>query len=96
MTLRELSHIVGMLVATQLAVLPAPLHYRALQSQKNEGILLHSYDMIVTLNPQGREDLQWWINHLSQVNGRPIHQAPPDIVIESDASNTGWEHVAGI
>ena len=51
-TLRELAHIVGVLVATQLAVLPAPIHYRALQSQKNEGILLHSYDMIVTLEEQ--------------------------------------------
>ena len=90
MTLRELAHIVGVLVATHLAVLPAPLHYRALQLQKNEGILLHSYDMIVTLNVQSRKDLQWWIDHLSQENGRPIHQSAPDIVIESDASNTGW------
>ena len=88
-TFRELVHMVGVLVATQLAVLPAPLHYRALQAQKNEGILLHSYDVKVTLNPQSQEDLQWRMN-LSMVNGRPIHQAPPEVVIESDASNMGW------
>ena len=41
-TLRELAHMVDVLVATQLADLPAPLHNRSLQAQKNEGILLHS------------------------------------------------------
>ena len=55
MTLRELAHMVGVLVATQLAGLPAPLHYRSLQAQKNEGILLHSYDTKVTLNPQSQK-----------------------------------------
>ena len=89
-TLRELAHLVGVLTATQLAIMPAPLHYRALQAQKNEGVLLHSYDTIVTLNTQSREDLHWWVEHLSKVNGRKIHLTPPSVVIESDASNTGW------
>ena len=31
----------------------------------------HLYDMIVTLKVQSRKDLQWWIDHLSQENGRP-------------------------
>ena len=46
-TLRRLVHIVGVLVATQLAVIPAPLHYQGLQAQKNQGILFHSYNTIV-------------------------------------------------
>ena len=90
-TVRELAHIVGVLASTRLAVLPAPLHYRALQRQKNEGLHHHlSYESMVTLSSQSREDLQWWINHLSRNNGRPIHHLPPNMVIESDASDTGW------
>jgi len=90
-TVRELAHIVGMLVGTRLAVLPAPLHYRALQAQKIRGLIPRlSYESTVTLNHSSQQDLQWWINHLSQVNGCPIQQPPPTIIIESDASNTGW------
>ena len=90
-TVRELARVVGVLATSHLAVLPAPLHYRALQAQKNEG--LHhplSYGSTVVLNAKSQENLKWWIKHLSGVNGRPIHQAPPTMIIESDASNTGW------
>ena len=90
-TVRELAHIVGVLASTRLAVLSAPLHYRALQGQRNEGLHHHlSYESMVTLSSQSREDLQWWTNHLSRNNGRPIHHPPPNMVTESDASDTGW------
>ena len=90
-TVRKLSQVIGMLVATKLAVLPAPLHYRALQQLKIEGLHRHhSYESIVTLNYQSTRDLQWWVTHLKAHNGRPIVQPPPSLIIESDASNTGW------
>ena len=90
-TVRELAHVVGMLAATRLAVLSAPLHYRALQAQKINGLGLHlSYESMVTLNAHCKRDLQWWICHLSQVNGCQIQHPSPAVVIESDASNTGW------
>ena len=90
-TVRELAHIVGMLAATRLAVLPAPLHYQALQAQKIGGLIpLLSYESTVALNHSSRQDLQWWISHLSQMNGCLIQQPPPTIIVESDASNTGW------
>ena len=45
-SVRQLAEVIGMLSATQLAVLPAPLHYRNRQFQKTEGLLHHlSYDM---------------------------------------------------
>lgn len=90
-TVRQLSQIIGTLVATNLAVLPAPLHYRALQALKIEGLHRHhSYESIVILNYQSSLDLQWWITHLAENNGRPILQTAPDLTIESDASNMGW------
>ena len=30
------------------------------------------------------------MNHLKDHNGSPIHLPPPEMIIESDASNTGW------
>ena len=79
-----------MLVATTLAVLPAPLHYHALQALKIEGLHRHHlYESIVTLNCQSSQDLKWWIFRLHDHNGRPILEFAPDLVIESDASNLG-------
>lgn len=91
LTVRRLAHIVGTLSAARLAVTPAPLHYRGLQASKIEGLLHHlSYESTVSLKGRGRKDLEWWVDHLKDHNGSPIHQAPPELVIESDASNTGW------
>ena len=90
-TVRELAHAVGVLAATQLAVLPAPLHYQALQAQKNKGLFHpYSYESTVTLNAHSQADLQWWIKSLCSINGRPIQEPPPTMIIISDASNTGW------
>ena len=90
-TLRDLARLIGVLTATTLAVLPAPLHYRALQIQKGDGLYhLLSYESLVKLTQASCSDLQWWVKNLEMVNGRPIHQPPPTVTIESDASNTGW------
>ena len=44
LSVRQLAHIIGVLLSTHLAVLPAPLHYRGLQAQKIKGLLRLSYD----------------------------------------------------
>ena len=36
------------------------------------------------------EELQWWLEQLAIWNDRDIHQPPPDLVIETDASLIGW------
>ena len=89
--IRQLARIIGVLTSTHLAVLPAPLHYRGLQAQRIQGLLLHhSYESKVTLEEQSMTDMKWCINNLETTNGRPIHMGLPRMVIESDASNTGW------
>ena len=75
LTIRELAHLIGILAATRLAVTPAPLHYRSLQALKiGELLHHHSYESKVLLDH----------------NVSPIHLPPPEMIIESDASNTGW------
>ena len=91
LTIRELAHLIGTLVATRLAVTPAPLHYCSLQALKIRELLHHpSYESKVLLERQSQMDLEWWVNHLKDHNGSPIHLSPPEMIIESDASNTGW------
>ena len=91
LTMRELAHLIGTLVATRLAVTPAPLHYRSLQALKIRELFHHpSYESKVFLERQSQMDLEWWVNHLEDHNGSPIHLPPPEMIIESDASNTGW------
>ena len=61
-TLRDLARLIGVLTATTLAVLPAPLHYRALQIQKGDGLYrLLSYESLVKLTQASCSDLQWWV-----------------------------------
>ena len=91
LSVHQIPRIVGSLSSTCLAVLPAPLHYRGLQALKIRRVLPHlSYKSIVPLESQSRTDLEWWINHLEEHNGREIHPCLPKMTIESDASNSGW------
>ena len=89
-TIRQLAHLVGVLVATRLAVAPAPLHYRGLQALKIRGLASTlSYETQMTLDSKSCQDLHWWANEW-KCNGRNIHTTPPAVMIESDASNSGW------
>jgi hypothetical protein len=83
-SLRELSKFLGLLTSSIQAVFPAPLHYRHIQRLKNVGLgTLNSYEALVVLNPQAKEEIVWW-------NGRALFHKPVDLIIETDASRKGW------
>ena len=90
-SLSDLAHLIGKLTATKAAVFQAPLHYRALQQQKNpmdwKGTPLSQK---VALDQQCLDDLNWWILHLSTANTRPVKPLLPNLMIQSDASGSGW------
>ena len=90
---RQLAHIIGLMTSILPAVLPAPLHYRALQRLRVEALgrkKFPDYDKPVKLSLEAVEDLQWWINSLKDHNGRAIYPPEPSLVLESDASKKGW------
>lgn len=91
-TVRELASLIGKLAATKLAVLPAPLHFRHLQMHAARELLKsgHSYETIITITPQCKSDLRWWIDHLGSWNGKSLLTPAPDLTITSDASKEGW------
>ena len=90
-TVRQLSEIIGNLTASLQAVQQAPLHYRYLQMAKNQVLKQgQNYDAQVVLSQASKEDLQWWINHLREFNGRKIAIDQNPLIIQTDASKQGW------
>ena len=49
-----------------------------------------NYNAQVVLSQTSKEDLQWWINHLREFNGRKIAIDQNPLIIQTDASNQGW------
>ena len=95
-SVREIYQFIGMCSATRLAVKEAPIHYRQLQHQVitllKENLLLRNqcYSVKFMLLPLALQDLDWWIHHLSTSISNPIILPPPDIYIQTDASDLGW------
>ena len=87
----ELARLIGKMIAAKAAVFQAPLHYRALQHQKNfldhQGVPLHQK---VILDIEAILDLEWWVTNLATANSRPVKPLLPDLLIQSDASGSGW------
>ena len=79
------------MVATHPAILPAPLHYRHLESTKTHYLSCGvAFDDIVPLNEDIQSDLKWWIQEANSYNGRPLQMTHWNLTIESDASKQGW------
>ena len=96
-TVRELTQLVGRLSSAAIAVLPAPLQYRAMQRQQIlELSHQQDYDTPIVLSKVVREELNWWIQNLHLSNGRFLVTATPDLIIETDASLQGWGHTARV
>ena len=91
-SLHLLAQLQGFLESCRPAVWLAPLHFRHLQSCLIQQVALNkgSYQGTVLLDPQAREELQWWITNIKRVNGSPIRPPAPEMVITSDASKMGW------
>ena len=91
-TVRRLRHLIGLLTSTIPPVLPAPLHYRALQLLKGKAIRnsCHNYNTVISLDEDPVKDLDWWIVQVSGSNGKPIKLPKAERIVESDASTTGW------
>ncbi|CAB4037588.1 Hypothetical predicted protein, partial [Paramuricea clavata] len=90
-SVRTIAKVIGKLTSSMQAVFPAPLHYRHLQRLQIKGLLTgKSYETMVSLDQNCRNDLQWWIDQNSIWNGRAIIAPAPDLVITTDASMRGW------
>ena len=89
---REMSRLVGKMNAMSQGIPPAPLFYRCLQRDLSRALDRghQSYEAPCPLSQGAKEELQWWISYLEQWNGKSLLTHEPEVVIESDASLTGW------
>ena len=79
---------IGRLMETVQAILPALLCYCQLQRLKNETFrTVHSYSTKVILEPGARQDLQWWRDHLNKWNGKQVLPQSPDMFMETRLPN---------
>lgn len=87
----HLAHLIGKMIAAKAAVSQAPLHYRALQHQKNsldfQRVPPHQK---VILDVEALLDLEWWVKNLTTANARSVKPLLPKILIQSDASGSDW------
>ncbi len=90
-SIQEVAHVVGLMVASFPAVTFAPLFYRALERDKTQALKLSQGDFsaCMTLSEDALTDLHWWVDNINKIS-KPIHNNPPDILIQSDASKLGW------
>lgn len=87
------SRLLGKMTHAAHAMKAAPLFYRHLQEclrrslQKGED---QDYSQSCPLSVQAKEELEWWVEHLQDWDGRSILRPEPDLTIETDASTIGW------
>ena len=89
---RDLSRLIGKMSAAMRAIPPAPLFYRTLQAELAQALAHHDQDCNapLVLTREAKEELQWWIDHLLQWNGKALISPKPTVTITTDASLTGW------
>ena len=69
-TLWEQASLLGMMVAAHPAILPAPSHYRHLDSAKSKALRSgHTYGADLEIHPNMESDLEWWLSNSTQHNG---------------------------
>ena len=91
LALQILASLIGLLNSSIQAVFPAPLHYRHLQSLKNQQLCNSvNYESEVQLSPQAREELVWWRDSLMAWNRKALVNGDPNLAMETDASLLGW------
>ena len=90
-TAREVSRLLGKLTHATHAMRAVPLFFRHLQSCLHAALQpMQDYTQPCPLTEEAREELSWWVTHPTCWNGKSILRGNPDLIIETDASQTGW------
>ena len=89
-TIRQLGRTINIMTSMTPAVLPAPLHYRALQELKNTALdHHHSYFSQITPTQEVKQDLMWRRTYLRQWKSWSILLKRALLTLESDDSDLG-------
>ncbi|KAK2557513.1 Pol polyprotein [Acropora cervicornis] len=89
-SIREVAHVIGLLVSSLPAVQHGTLFYRSLEIDKNVALQENNgnYDASMTLSSESVSDLNWWMTSLPSAC-KNITMGNPTIEMATDASNLG-------
>ena len=76
-TVLQLTKVLGHLISSIQAVVPARLHYWYLLQEQIKTFQLSSSKATFSLGSLVLEELQWWMNNISLSTGRSLIQLPP-------------------
>ena len=91
LTIHEVAHVVGLMVASFPGNTYGPLFYRTLDNTKIEALKTSkgSFQGKVQLPCHVQSDLQWWVDNIERTH-KPISHGTPCYIIQTDASTLGW------
>ena len=89
--IRELAHVIGLMVASFHGVQYGQLFYRSCDNHKTHALklALGNYENLTILPPECKEDLEWWERNI-ETQTKKILVPKPSYELESDASLKGW------
>ena len=90
-SIRKVSSVIGTLVSSFPGVKFGKLYYRSLECDKITALKqnLGNFDKKMKISKASITELQWWADNIF-TSYNTIIQPNADIVLETDASNTGW------
>ena len=90
-SIRDVAHVIGLLVSSLPAVQYGPLYYRSLEIDKNTALKQNNgnYEATMTLSSESVSDLSWWVTNLPTAC-KSITMGNPAIEMATDASTLGW------
>ena len=90
-TVRDVAHVIGLLVSSLPAVQFGDLYYRRLEINKITALRQNQgdFDAVMNLSEHSKGELLWWINNITQ-SQRLLLTSNPDLILTTDASLLGW------
>ena len=91
-SIRDVARVIGLIVASFVAVKFGPLHYRSLEEDKKAALVVSKgcFDEKMQLTQDSHSELTWWIVNVDSAYN-DICRKQPDVTITSDASSkNGW------
>ena len=91
LSIREVASVIGKIVASFPGVRHGALYYRQLEKDKSQALVRTNgnFDGLMSLSPQAKSELQWWIKHVGNAYN-VINHPQPQHQITTDASLMGW------
>lgn len=95
-TIRDVSELIGKMIASEPGVPYAKLFHKRIEIEKNRQLRQSkgNFDANIVLSENCQSDIQWWIDNI-EISKQFLAKAPPTVVIKSDSSGFGWGGVLG-